>query len=229
MTDVIHFSGVRSQVINQLTKYMSKEDAEKFFANQFKKKTPVANRIPRAMSSSAAAACRKTTYVPDASNAWYRGSMPHFTQHAHGLRRFRNLPRRLTESEIANVSVMLGNRSTKKYYLRVFTKLAFVAAALALDITLYCTIGFSPLGTVVSAASISFASQKRTTNHVVECILSVVEACKILPPYSYFEESDCKNMNLECPYQNQESCNITKGTYVNVVNELVREKLIIIE
>ena len=45
MTDIISFEGRKSQIIAQLNKYMSKEDAEMFFLKHFNQNKTVNNRL----------------------------------------------------------------------------------------------------------------------------------------------------------------------------------------
>ncbi len=226
MSDTIKFEGRKNQVIAQLSKYMEQKDAEKFFLSYFDQNRPSTRGNLTIPSINATA--KLNTNLPQMRCVGFR------------LRKFtdkrtltkvagRNHHSLLSFSQIENSSFLLVNTATRKKHSKTFTKVAFIAAAVALDIALYCTLGFSFVGTSITAVTTVFNSFEKHEKNIALCITSVVEKKGFLPKYSSFRKSKCKNMYLKCNYHNEEKCNITKEVYVQVINYLVKQKILIIQ
>ena len=134
----------------------------------------------------------------------------------------------LTFPEIEQNSFSIGNGNIGKYYSKTFAKLAFVCAAVALDIALYCTLGISFVGTAITAVTAVFDASQKKEKSVALCIASIVKTQGSLPKYSTFRTAGCKNLNIECSYHNGRRCNITKDVFKNVVNQLIKQEVLIL-
>lgn len=92
----------------------------------------------------------------------HRGVKPSRVQVHARVRHQKAAIKKLTFSQIEQNSFSIGNGNIRKHYSKKFTKVAFVCAAVALDITLYCTLGISFIGTAITAVTAVFdSSQKR--------------------------------------------------------------------
>lgn len=229
MTDIISFEGRKSQIIAQLNKYMSKEDAEIFFLKHFNQNKTVNNRNLKMPSSSAVARYKMRAGYIGSKYVAHRGVKPSRVQVHARVRHQKAAIKKLTFSQIEQNSFSIGNGNIRKHYSKKFTKVAFVCAAVALDITLYCTLGISFIGTAITAVTAVFDSSQKKEKSVALCIASIVEKQGFLPKYSTFRKADCKNLNIECSYHNGRKCNITKDVFVKVVNQLITQKVLIVE
>lgn len=228
VTDVIKFEGRKSQIITQLNQYMSPEDAERFFVRYFNQSKPARNQKLKVSSINAVGKCKTKTSFPDIKYVGHSRVKPSVV-HAHALVGYRKASKRLTFSEIGQTSFSIGNGNIRKHYSKKFTKITFVCAAVALDIALYCTLGFSFVGTAITAVTAVFDSSQKKEKEVALCIATIVEKEGFLPQYSAFRKSNCKNYSIECSYHNEKKCNITKDVFVKVVNQLIRQKVLIIK
>ena len=229
MTDIISLKGSKSQIIAQLNEYMSKEDAEIFFLKHFNQNKTVNNRNLKMPSSSTVARYKVRAGHIGSKYVAHRGVEPLKLQVLTRVGCQKAAREKLTFSQIEQTSFSIGNGNIRKHYSEKFTKVAFVCAAVALDIALYCTLGVSFIGTAITAVTAVFDSSQKEEKKVALCIASIVEKQGFLPKYSTFRIADCKNFNIECSYHNGRKCNITKDVFVEVVNQLITQKVLIVK
>lgn len=229
MTDSISFKGQEIQIIAQLNKYMSKKDAKKFFLKHFNQNETVNNRNLK-MPSSSAVSRHKMRAGDIRSNVAHIELVKSSRVQDHAIVCYQTTARKeLTFPEIEQNSISIGNGNIRKNYSKKFTKVAFVCAAVALDIALYCTLGISFVGTAITAVTAVCDSLQKKEKSVALCIASIVEKQGYLPKYTTFRTADCKNLNMECSYHNGRKCNITKDVFVKVVNQLIKQEVLIVE
>lgn len=225
MENLIKFEGSRNDIIKQLSKYMNHEDAKKFFNTHFKQNR-IINNTNLGQSSFNKVNDKMTMHkiANMTTRVCYKIANPR--KSCITKNRYCKITKRRTLNEINETSITIGSRNTSRQYVKTFSKLSFIAAVVALDIVLYCTLNFSFVGTTITAITSVINPPKTHTKEVIDCIISIVKEERFLPKYSVLINSKCKNMNSKCVYKDVGKCKITKDTFVNVVNELIEQKIL---
>ncbi len=234
MTDTMTFEGRKEQIIKQLTQYMNQDDAKKFFTvyfNQGFTQSGViihrAFRYSSAMARKARGSASKNPYVGSYPKARKCLDRRNRSSNIYKSIKHCKLKQKLTTEDIENTSFVIGN--SKRKYLKIFSKATFIAMAVALDITLCCTIGFSFIGTAITAIVSVIDLPLQKEKDLAACIISIVRKQKSLPKHSSFIRSNCKNYNLECDWHKGNKCGITIDAYIAIINKLVKQKVLIVE
>lgn len=199
----IQFCGTKENIIDKLSNYMDKRDAERFY-----------NKI----------LCDdkyvKTVFNSDSRIKNYSIKKPYLLA-AH---------RKITNSSIPNKyynNKIEVSQKNENGFIRAITKVCFVSMVIALDITLKCTVGFSLAGDALLSLSSLLRFFDKGKEAAATCIVSIVRSKKYLPKFSLFK-SGCINYNLNCNYRSSGICGLSKEKYEKIVNKLFEKKILLL-
>lgn len=246
----MEFQGTREEIVMQLFQYMSKEDAIKFFYNEFICVSMAVNRVRGG---------RKLSRAGLHSRVRARKGNPYM--HGRRVARVMTINKRaIGKSTIVSMrgcnmgsddEVMGTNKEVpshayvysrsdsakakdnipsveineKKIYCRKYTTFAFIVACVALDITLSLTIGVAPVTVIVGIASAVIPRDELMS--VKRCIIDTVERGGVLP--KRIRNRNCRNISWNCPFETGIKCKIPEEKYYKIVSELIESKYLIMK
>ncbi|MBQ4443777.1 MAG: hypothetical protein II896_03850 [Clostridia bacterium] len=248
----MEFQGTREEIITQLVQYMSKEDAIKFFYNEFISIPAVTNRglgsrkLSRVNLHSRARARMGKTYIYRKRVARKRNMIrikyaakPSTVVSVKG-RSIEDDGQEMginiepapyanvyshSDSAKAHDNIPLVEINKKKIYFRKYTTFAFIIACVALDITLSITLGFAPITMI--AGITAAVSPRDELMSVKRCIIDTVKNGGCLP--KRIRNRNCKNISWNCPFATGIKCKIPEKKYYEIVSELIESNYLIIK
>lgn len=231
MTQTIVIQGYKKEVLSQLSKYMSIGDAKKFFNFYFEENYLINDFQEDLININSVIPLGKKN-ITNIENDYTN----YFPKDGKCLRYKKNEPNLIYNDQImSSIDECFGNIDGKSITInnkrnKFFKKMSitiFIAIAVVLYIKLNFAVGYPLVTNIMALVSTIPALLPENKNKLADCIISVVRKLGYLPQYSKFSRSNCKNLNVNCPYHRKEKCSITEEAYINVVSELIKNKVLV--
>lgn len=139
------------------------------------------------------------------------------------------------QQELDNVHIVLNKQKRTPTYQTTIKNIALVGAIIGGDYALKCFVNIDIVGTALAAITTIFGlnrnqnPDKEDWANKATCITSIVANKGFLPKYTTLTNSMCKNLCLECNSRQKSKCKISCAELVDIVNDLLEKKILVIQ